>query len=94
MKSIALTVLLAACGHGYSRQLTPEPPSTPARMTWLGRDVRAFTSMGEPMFAVEGRLWMWRDGGWMTWDATRWRFARAPASLELARLKRSELAAP
>jgi hypothetical protein len=89
MKHLALLLVtfLAACGTG---RVAPEPPRVPTSATWLAPDVRAFTSMGEPMFAVDGRIWMWRERGWMVWeDHAGWRWADAPVSLDTSRLEGS-----
>jgi len=82
--AVLLLVLAATglgCGSTPPDVVGPEPrPHHESR--WLAPNVRYLVTSGEPMFVVDGRLWLWRGAGWLRWHGDGWRWAAPPPALE------------
>lgn len=83
MRSTLVLVLLLAVGCASHQPdiVGPEPrPHHESR--WIAPDVRYLVMAGEPMFVVDGHMWMARQGRWLRWHGDGWRWASPPTALE------------
>jgi hypothetical protein len=83
MNAIVIAAVLGTvgCASHQPDVVGPEPRTT-VQTRWLAPDVRYVVTSGEPMFVVDGHMWMWREGQWLRWHGDRWRWSRPPSALD------------
>ncbi|MDX2088629.1 MAG: hypothetical protein SFX73_12310 [Kofleriaceae bacterium] len=82
MRTLATLVLIASSGCAVNEaagNAAPVPP--PAARTWIAPGTRLVERAGMPMYVVDDRYWIWRDGRWLVWRDVGWRSATPPSTL-------------
>jgi hypothetical protein len=81
-RGAAAVAVAVACACSTPGVVGPEPRSSD-ETRWLAPDVHYVVTTGEPMFVVDGYVWMSRQGRWLRWHGDGWRHASPPMALEV-----------